>query len=122
MIELLLLCGFIFALLLPVCLIRGLLRKRSLGQSLEEAWQFAVYGAIGLIVLGIGLALIVGIPFGVFNMTGLAFTGREFCWSIILPGLALLYAGVGIGIWREFKKDHAKKMPNAEASFRRSRE
>jgi hypothetical protein len=60
-------------------------------------------------VLGIGLAIIVGIPFGVFNMTGLAFTGREFCWSIILPGLALLYAGVGIGIWREFKKDHSKK-------------
>src|SRR4029453_6854382 len=71
---------------LPVCLIRGLFRKRSLAQPLEEAWQFAICRDSGLVLLAVALIFAVGIPFGILNLIGIISTGHEYCWWINCSG------------------------------------
>jgi hypothetical protein len=103
LLQLLLLCISLFLILMPICFIRGLLKKRTFRKSIEESWKFATYGTFGIIGLLVALVFVVGVPFGVLNMIGLFVTGKQNYWLIIMPGLVLLYSVAGILWWKEVK-------------------
>lgn len=105
LLELLTICIALFLLLLPVCVIRGLFKKRPINASLDEAWKYASAGAIGFIITAVCLVFIIGIPFGILNMIGIAITGKQCAWQLILPGMALCYVLLGIGLWKAIKSN-----------------
>lgn len=109
LLEFVLVAVGIFILLVPICLVRGWKKGRRFVDSLEEAWRFAIGGAVGLVALVVAVVFLVGIPFGILNFIGLMAAGRQFYWPIVVPGLALLYGFFGILIWREISHRRSKK-------------
>ena len=100
MVEFILLALLFFVVALPVFFVRAFIRRRGVKSAVEGAADFAPKAAIAMFV-GLPFCVIVlGVPFGILNMIGIAVFGQQFYWPLIVPGLIAVYAiGASIIFW-----------------------